>query len=410
MAVVYKGDLLNTDLSDYFSKLETSNNNIANKIDNFCSSSVSALTGNGYDAIRNIFSFYSDALRKAANICGLFSNNLLAANHQLANYMEDLDKIDDALIPETEGKLNAAKADLAYLESYYRTTWTDSEGNSHETWERVGTDAQIAECKAAIEYLEYLLKKMQGLAAADAGAFSLLDAISNDINSLSSAISGISIFDFKSTVNDETDFLSLIDTTGWPQEAIDLLKEISKSWPSDMSQTEIDLIEYAFSFIGKGIPYSNQGQGKKDKNGNYRALDCSSFIIAIFHDLGLFGDIEDPTQYFVNPDQVNTGMFNVPTYTDGYFEEISQNELRPGDICLQERGTQSRGGVHVLMYVGQNANGDDLYIDCSQYYGGGNDGHVHGQLPGLNYDYKFGAIGVRKFTNGKVWYRYIGNQ
>ena len=410
MAVVYKQDLLNTKLVDYFSKLETSNKNIASKIDSFCASSSSVLTGNGYDAIRNVLSFYSDALNKAANICGLFSNNLLAANNQLANYMEDLDKIDDALIPETQGKLRDAKADLAYLESYYKTTWTDSKGNSHESWERVGTDEQIEECKEAIKYIEHILKKMEGLAAADAGAFSLLDAISNDINSLSSAVSGISLFDFKSSVNDETDILDLIDTTGWPQEAIDLLKEISKSWPSDMTQQEIEIIEYAFSFLGKGIPYRNQGQGKKDENGNYKALDCSSFIIAIFHDLGLFGDVQDPNQYFVNPDQVNTGMFNDPKYTEGYFKEISQNDLRPGDICLQERGSGTRGGVHVVMYVGQNANGDDLYIDCSQYYGGGSGDGVHGQLPGLKYDYNFGAIGVRPYTHGKVWYRYTGNK
>ena len=143
-----------------------------------------------------------------------------------------------------------------------------------------------------------------------------------------------------------------------------------------------------------------------------RSLISRSDEHKYFHDgfMFLFGDVQDPNQYFVNPDQVNTGMFNDPKYTEGYFEEISQNDLRPGDICLQERGSGTRGGVHVVMYVGQNANGDDLYIDCSQYYGGGSGDGVHGQLPGLKYDYNFGAIGVRPYTHGKVWYRYTGNK
>lgn len=365
MAIVYKSDLLSTELSEYFNKLEISNNKIASVIDGFNGTSQSLLTGNGYDAIRIRLEFYADALRKAATLCGLFSNNVTAAQHQLANYMEDIDILDDSEIGETKAKLDAAKADLAYLESYYRTTWTDSEGNSHECWERVGTDEQIAACKEAIAYLDHLLEKLMGLAGADDGAFSLLSDISNDINSLDRAINGIEVLSF-TTSND--DFYDSLDMSDFTSEEKEILRKLIDSWPADLSDERKRVIEIALSYLHAGHGYS-MGRGMKDYGEPYKGtatpdggiyMDCAYFMSKIIMDYasetGVDAKIQKPSY---------TGVWS--NYVDS---NIGRDDLQPGDFAMT-----GDGHTHIAMYLG-TVDGRRIFIDCShnkdsqiEYYG-----------------------------------------
>ena len=360
MAIVYKSDLLSTELSEYFNKLEISNNKIASVIDGFNGTSQSLLTGNGYDAIRIRLEFYADALRKAATLCGLFSNNVTAAQHQLANYMEDIDILDDSRIGETKSKLDAAKADLAYLESYYRTTWTDSEGNSHECWERVGTDEQIAACKEAIAYLDHLLEKLMGLAGADDGAFSLLSDISNDINSLDRAINGVEILSFTSSSLDA--FLQTGNLEKWTDEERRMVEELMANWPEDLSEDRKEIISIALSYLHGGNEYSWTDKGSPTEDGGIK-MDCAYFVGLVMKTY-----------------QQNTGKevtFDETNYTGYYawggnskeFEEINREDLKPGDIVLHNRSTEGKTSNHVAIYLGNDNKGKPVFIECSSNTG-----------------------------------------
>ena len=357
MAIVYKADLLDMEFSSYFSKLENSNNNIANKIESFCASSESVLTGNGYDAIRISLRFYADALRKSATLCGLFANNVIAAQHQLANYMEDLDVIDDALIPETRGKLNAAKADLARLESYYRTTWTDEKGNSHESWERVGTDEEIEACKEVIAYLEHILKKMEGLNAADVSAFSLLDAITNDINSLDRAINGIEVLNFAPNFLDSLDMEKLTD------EEREMIEELMANWPEDLSADRKEIISIALSYLHGGHEYHmDNTKGNPTEAGGIK-MDCAYFVGLVMK------TYQQNTGKEVTFDETDYTGYYAWGKDDKNFIEINRDDLKPGDIVLHNRSTGGLGSNHIAIYLGNDNKGNPVFIECSSNKG-----------------------------------------
>ena len=400
--LVCKSDLGRVNITGYFNRVGQTTINIVNSINNFVSSTTE-LTGNGYDQIRQKMSFYADALNKTAKICFLFANNVTAANHKMISYMEDLDEIDTSLIGETETSLRAAKSELARLESYYEVTYTDKEGNTCSTWERVGSDAEIAYCKEVIAYLEHILEKMKGLPAEDDADFGMLDAISNDINSLNRAISGIDLLDFK--ITSET---ASIDTSNMCDEAKKILEEIMASWPEDLSEKEKLLVQTAFEYMGKGIKYSMEGRCTTKSDGSLAYLDCSSYIITVYKQLGLLEDPIGQYEDFVNPKRVDTGKFNSQELGLNYFEPISYNELRPSDICLFETGDGSRGGVHVFMYIGKDSSGNNTYIDCSSQFKGGY-GSAGAQTPYFKaYKSDFGDIGIHKYQRSQVkaYYRY----
>ena len=357
MAIVYKSDLLSTELSEYFNKLEISNNKIASVIDGFNGTSQSLLTGNGYDAIRKRLEFYADALRKSATICSLFANNVTAAQNQLANYMEDLDEIDDALIGDTTNKLNAAKADLARLESYYKTTWTDKNGNSHVEWHRVGTDEEIEECKEAIKYLDHLLTKMIGLAGADADAFSLLSDIANDINHLDQAINGIEVLSFA------PDFLDSLDMENWTDEEREMIEELMANWPEDLSADRKEIISIALSYLHGGHEYHmDNTKGDPTEAGGIK-MDCAYFVGLVMK------TYQQNTGKEVTFDETDYTGYYAWGNDDKNFVEINRDDLKPGDIVLHNRSTGGLGSNHIAIYLGNDNKGNPVFIECSSNSG-----------------------------------------
>ena len=360
MTIVYKDDLVNETIPLFFENVATSTNNVARVVDGFINSSNGVLQGNGYDAIRMRMLYFNDALLKSSELCELFANNLRAANAQLADYMGELDVIDDSLIGETQNSLDQANADLERLESYYLYTERNSEGRvTYSEWRRVGTDAQIAECKELIAYLEYLLNKMIGLVAADDGAYSLLNDVTTDIDSFGKAVSGMSIQPYK------VDFMSTIDTSDLTSEEIDILEQIVASWPDDLSDQRKDFIALALSYLHQGHRYS-QGHGpnvgepykgtETPDGGIY--MDCSYYtsdvLMKYAQQAGLDSKI---TKY---------------TYTGGWKQYGSKeynDNLQPGDFAMY-----GSGDTHIAIYLG-TVDGKRIFIDCSSNK---NPGAFHG--------------------------------
>ena len=204
MTKARQDDLRKMNISEYFSRLSSSLQNLSTEIANFNASSNDILKGNGFDAIRARMNYYVDGITKASKICDIFSNNVVAANNQLIVYMEDLSEIDNALLGEAEELLTQTKNDLLRLESYYEHTYTNANGETESVWLRVGSDAEIAECKEHIAYLEHIIKKMRGLDPADKGAFATLEAVSTDITNFDSAVNGISVMDANLNSTDDT--------------------------------------------------------------------------------------------------------------------------------------------------------------------------------------------------------------
>ena len=364
---VSKSDLGRVNITGYFNRVGQTTRNIVHTINNFVSSTTE-LTGNGYDQIRQKMSFYADALNKTAKICFLFANNVTAANHKMITYMEDLDEIDTSLIGETEASLRAAHAELDRLESYYPVTYTDKEGNSCTTWERAGSDAEIAYCKEVIAYLEHILKLMKGLKAEDDADFGMLDAISEDINNLSRAISGIDLFDF-SSISSSANMLDDFVTPYMSESQIALLEEAIASWPADLGEDRKLIIQIAMTYLGRGHIYDQirRGHYQNEFYGHYNAppdamyLDCSSFVSRVIREYQEQMGID-----YTIKENLYTGGY-VGTGDSRPFDKISNNELLPGDIVLLNTSTdKSQGENHVAIYVGKDSSGKNIYIECTQ--------------------------------------------
>ena len=392
MTIVYKDDLGNQNIPKYFEQLAISTREVASKVMEFHSSSQSELQGLGYDSIRARMEYFNDALTKAASLCEIFGNNVAAANAQLSGYMESLDVIDDSLIDETQHSLDLAYADLERLESYYLYKERDSDGHvTYAEWRRVGTDAEIAACKELIAYCEFLLDKMKGLKAADDGAYSLLDSVSFDIDAFGKAVSGMKSPGY------QVDPMDLVDTSNMTDTAKEILDKIMDSWPDDMTEEEILLVQTALEYLGIGVHYDRGMRCNTDSSGRYN-LDCSSFIMEVLTKTGLID--KETGSLFTDPKRTESARFNDPQYGGQVFDPVSNNDLRPGDICLLSDSKYD--GVHVFMYIGQDSSGQKMYIDCSESYRRGNGERSKGQVPGMSYNPQFGDVGIETYPDSLV--------
>ena len=341
MTKVYSADLVAANNSSMITQLESTiqtNTKLISQLHNLHSESISNLVGSGYDVFRTNINLYIDALQKGNVLCENLIAGIKAANNNMLNFMEGYDMLDDSKIGEIEAALNAAKQLLDWLKDTHNVY--DSKGNVIRT-ERNGTDAEIAEYEGIVAALSALLAKLKALAGEDRKDYQSVANVATDINAYGNAVGGVKL-------------LGVYDTSKMTPEAAKQFEYYSQFWPDDLSPERIALMQAAFEMYDKNIHYEMSGRrGRKNENGEYDILDCSSFIAAVYEAAGL---------------NLSTSLDNTNTETlrkNNDFSYIDFSELRPGDIM--EWGDYSAGGGnHVVMYIGQDpVTGEHYYIHCS---------------------------------------------
>jgi len=140
-----------------------------------------------------------------------------------------------------------------------------------------------------------------------------------------------------------------ISLDGMDESVQTVLNEVMKTWSADMESGRITLIEKAASIVNKGCHYS---QAKRDPaNSNPAYLDCSAYVAWAFTQTG-HTDV---------PISAYTGTF----VTSSNFKSISESELIPGDIGLNNSSTAGGNGNHIGIYIGKNSSGQNIWLHCS---------------------------------------------
>ncbi|MDO4283676.1 MAG: peptidoglycan DD-metalloendopeptidase family protein, partial [Clostridia bacterium] len=140
-----------------------------------------------------------------------------------------------------------------------------------------------------------------------------------------------------------------VDISNMDTNVVATLQDVMKSWPSDMEQGRVQLIQKALSLIGKGCHYSQDNRQPGSANPSY--LDCSAYVAWSFTQTG-HNDV---------PTSAYTGTF----VTSSVFQEISLSELKPGDIGLNNKGTAGGNSNHVGIFIGKNSSGQYVWAHCT---------------------------------------------
>ncbi len=134
-------------------------------------------------------------------------------------------------------------------------------------------------------------------------------------------------------------------------EVLNLLNELQLTWPTGLQLDRIELIKQAASLVNKGIVYG-YGGGHGTCNENPQALDCSGYVSLAFHKAGL------------NPGGCSWSTINYNSSKD--FPIISESQLKPGDIGLNNSGLSSVN--HIGIYIGQKQ-GKNYWLHSSTVSG-----------------------------------------
>ena len=112
-----------------------------------------------------------------------------------------------------------------------------------------------------------------------------------------------------------------------------IVQRVMDNWPSQIQTDRLKLIDKGLSLIGIGLTYND--------------LDCSAYVAKVFNESG-FSISATCTDEFAR---------------DSHFEQISIEELQPGDIALNSTtgGCNSNSTNHVGIYLG-NYDGKNIYL------------------------------------------------
>lgn len=132
------------------------------------------------------------------------------------------------------------------------------------------------------------------------------------------------------------------------------LKSVKKQWPKHLSKKRKKLIEAGVSLVGKTRWESKAWSNRVYKAGKKpKSLCCSSFVSWCFYYSGVDKKIDYDCWKFL---------------TSKYFEQISRDELLPGDIALISKSRRINDVLHrghVGIYVGKNKLGEDVWLHCT---------------------------------------------
>ena len=142
---------------------------------------------------------------------------------------------------------------------------------------------------------------------------------------------------------------SSISLDGIDAEVQATLTEVMNTWPANMEDGRKTVIQKAASLVNKGCHYS---QGQRDpRSSNPAYLDCSSYVAWAFTQCG-YTDV---------PVDAYTGTF----VSSSNFIQISESELIPGDIGLNNSSLAGGNSNHIGIYIGKNSSGENVWLHCT---------------------------------------------
>lgn len=127
-----------------------------------------------------------------------------------------------------------------------------------------------------------------------------------------------------------------------------VLTEVMATWPS-MEDGRKTLIQKAASLVNKGCKYSQEMRDPSSPSPAY--LDCSAYVAWAFTQTG-HSDV---------PVDAYTGTF----VTASNFTSISESDLIPGDIGLNNSTTEGGNSNHIGIYIGKNSAGQNVWLHCT---------------------------------------------
>lgn len=330
---------------------------VASSINDFVSNSQTELVGNGFDSIRNVLSFYSDALTKASELVLTFENAIKTNNNSMAVYMDFASVLDTADLRKISDLLNHLYALLRYIESIPAEKFNNI----------CNKDRLIAETKAKIDYFERLKAKIEGMPKKDGTLFSFLMNSLNRIRNFSNMIDSIpnDLYWYRAGLN------KLVrDNYSEEKEAIliSLMNEIDDPQTLELMMAAFGLLGYIEGTKKTKVVYSQARRNTTNKDGQ-RYLDCSSFVTYLYNQV-YNADI---------PVNANTGTMN-----KGYISLLKLVEGKNnvgGKLFIlkfdEETGTASLGKY--------NSNGELKYEDIDVYKYDAPDGETYYCSPDVPY-------------------------
>ncbi len=366
MAIVIASDLgaANSNNMSNIESVISMASSLSNQISTFNSESKSTLMGGGYDAVRTKLELYKNAAEAMKTIGTNLMSNIKNANNSMLNYMEGYAELDDSKIGEITTRLNQISGYISYLKNASSTgtstgTSTTDYSSLISYWEGIYTE------------LSHYKELLEGLAGTDGGLYGGLGGVIEDVANIFRSSSGINVktftqegfkgmagkmynFDPKLNV-----FGYTIDTSNMSERAKQWLATLEENWPDGLEDQRMKAIQTGLTLLDKGITYSQpQRHAINKKTGMPVSMDCSSFVTYCLRSAGqaIKGTDKDAGAY--------TGTY----LTSKYYDDISKNDLKPGDVALFGTSTQGGNSNHIGMYVGKDKEGNNIWIECS---GGG---------------------------------------
>lgn len=223
-------------------------------------------------------------------------------------------------------------------------------------------------------YVSWALSNYGGYSKENAAEFSRVMADRLGWSSYGDPLYVEHVFQYLTFQPESGEFNGSFSMDGIREDAGKTLDMLQEGWPEDLDKRRAAVIAKGAGRIGKTI-YDMYGEDTRSGVENPRTLDCSSFVAWSFQKAG-FTDV---------PYTSTTGTFvSSPNFT-----EIARVDLRPGDIGLKNT-IPAGGSNHVGIYVGQDGNGNAMWLHCSSY-------GVNG--PRIDY-----------YSNFQIFYRYQGFQ
>ena len=349
--------------------LITKANKLQSDIEAFISNSKGKLSGKGYDTARHLLNSYVDALSNQQKILNDVYESVISANNYLINYAKGYSELDDSLKDEIYNKMNSIYSNIGFLDRLY-------ENNEYDNY----FTFQYEDFRSSLLYqynkLYELYNIINDLQNADTHAYNIIKNSNENNANFSISIAGSKLVSIFRQYD--------VDINHFKPETLQKLESVYPSWPSDMEKKRIQTIVIALTLWQQEpkITYSQKDRALM-KDGKPVSMDCSRFISYCYANAGCiaYDDEKNPDKMSPMGDRWASNKFlgweisKSERESDKTieFERIMPSDIEPGDLAVLYDGTRrdsdgKKKENHVVMYIGNNTDGEPLMIEC---HGGG---------------------------------------
>lgn len=195
MSVIYAGDLSHAMNGAAVSSLNADKEDAAsmiNAIQDFISNTTGNLVGRGYDEIRGHLQSYIGILEARSRIADEIIAGIKSACGTMISYMDGEGKLDTSELPDYYNKLNSLLQTLANIAGAINSYDPDESDVSLSY-----LYSQYTSCELQIKEVKRMIDLLEGLDAADAGAFASYSNNDQSVSSLNGSVAGVSTINVK---------------------------------------------------------------------------------------------------------------------------------------------------------------------------------------------------------------------